>query len=89
MSAPSKESLSMDNGVCHLLVVSYSIDATLELNHAVPLVVLGLQMAADEVERGVEEALLQEVERKQQQQLGAGSAAPGFPGPSSHVQNVF
>jgi hypothetical protein len=46
-------------------------------------------MAADEVERGVEEALLQEVERKQQQQLGAGSAAPGFPGPSSHVQNVF
>lgn len=31
MSAPSKQSLSMDNGVCHLLVVSYSIDATLEL----------------------------------------------------------
>ncbi|EER93480.1 transcription factor BHLH148 [Sorghum bicolor] len=50
-------------------------------------------IAAGEVEKAVEEALMQEVERKQQQQLGAGSAAaaPGFAGPqaSSHVQNVF
>ena len=51
-----------------------------------------VQIAAGEVEKAVEEALMQEVERKQQQ-LGTGSAAaaPGFAGPqaSSHVQNVF
>ncbi|CAD6214466.1 unnamed protein product [Miscanthus lutarioriparius] len=49
-------------------------------------------IAAGEVEKAVEEALMQEVERKQQQLgAGAGSAAPGFAGPqaSSHVQNVF
>ncbi|CAD6206605.1 unnamed protein product [Miscanthus lutarioriparius] len=49
-------------------------------------------IAAGDVEKAVEEALMQEVERKQQQ-LGTGSAAaaPGFAGPqaSSHVQNVF
>jgi len=71
--------------MCHLL-----LDAT---NHAVPLGVLCVQIAAGEVEKAVEEALMQEVERKQQQ-LGAGAgsaAAPGFAGPqaSSHVQNVF
>lgn len=50
-------------------------------------------IAAGEVEKAVEEALMQEVERKQQLGAGAGSAAaaPGFAGPqaSSHVQNVF
>jgi len=70
--------------MCHLL-----LDAT---NHAVPLGVLCVQIAAGDVEKAVEEALMQEVERKQQQ-LGSGSAAaaPGFAGPqaSSHVQNVF
>lgn len=41
-------------------------------------------IAAGEVEKAVEEALMQEVERKQQ-------LAPGFAGPqaTSHVQNVF
>lgn len=62
-------------------------------NHAVPLGVLCVQIAAGEVEKAVEEALMQEVERKQQLGAGAGSAAaaPGFAGPqaSSHVQNVF
>lgn len=64
-------------------------------NHAVPLGVLCVQIAAGEVEKAVEEALMQEVERKQQLGAGAGAgsaaAAPGFAGPqaSSHVQNVF
>ncbi|KAF8675469.1 hypothetical protein HU200_047841 [Digitaria exilis] len=62
-------------------------------------------IAAGEVEKAVEEALMQEVERNQQQQPEAGSGGPGFPGTSSspgssggrgwgpqassHVQNVF
>ncbi|RLN40705.1 uncharacterized protein C2845_PM01G28660 [Panicum miliaceum] len=56
-------------------------------------------IAAGEVEKAVEEALMQEVERKQQQQEAA-EAGPGLPGTSagargwgpqasSHVQNVF
>ncbi|CAN6303604.1 unnamed protein product [Urochloa humidicola] len=58
------------------------------------------QIAAGDVEKAVEEALMQEVERKQPAE--AGSGGPGFPGTSSsgggrgwgpqassHVQNVF
>ncbi|CAN6309411.1 unnamed protein product [Urochloa humidicola] len=59
------------------------------------------QIAAGEVEKAVEEALMQEVERNQPAR--AASGGPGFPGTSSsgsggrgwgpqassHVQNVF
>jgi hypothetical protein len=59
------------------------------------------QIAAGDVEKAVEEALMQEVERKQQQPAEAASGGgPGLPGTSagargwgpqasSHVQNVF
>jgi len=61
-----------------------------------------LQIAAVDVEKAVEEALMQEVERNQPQPqpVEAGSGGPGLPGTSagargwgpqasSHVQNVF
>lgn len=45
-----------------------------------------------EVEKAVEEALMQEVERKQQPKAGSGGSSGGIgwgPQASSHVQNVF
>ena len=62
------------------------------------------QIAAGDVEKAVEEALMQEVERNQPQpqpaEAGSGGGGPGLPGTSAgargwgpqtspHVQNVF